>query len=398
MKALIVGGGIAGPATALALQRIGVESVVLERRTEASAEDGSYFTLAPNGIDALRTLDAFDTVRDVGFPTSTNRMFSATDKSLGSMTLGPALADGWVGLTVKRPLMAARLNDEAVRRGVEVHRAATVVAVADHGDHVSASLEDGSVVRGDFLVGADGIRSLVRRAIDPAAPAGRYVGLTNFGGITRATPIAAQLEPDAWHFTFGRGAFTGAHPTPDGDVVWFVNVPEPAITGTERAATSTEQWRRRLLDSVADDDSAMSELIANGELELSADNTYDLPHTPTWSRGRMVIIGDAAHAPSPSSGQGASLALEDAVVLAQAIRDNATLPDAFAAFESERRERVEKVVAAGARSSSSKIPGRIGRIFQDAIMRLVFRYAVTESNTAWIGGHRIRWDDRVTRA
>ena len=86
--------------------------------------------------------------------------------------------------------------------------------------------------------------------------------------------------------------------------------------------------------------------------------------------GRMVIIGDAAHAPSPSSGQGAAMALEDAVGLAQALRDHAQgdyadVPAAFAAYEKARRERVEKIVAAGARSSSSKIPGPVGRRFQE---------------------------------
>ena len=397
MKAIIVGGGVAGPATALALAKAGVESVVLERRTDAQAEDGSYFSLAPNGVDALRVLDAFDLVEDDGFPTSTNRMVGATGAFLGSMTLGPALDDGWVGLTMKRPHLASRLAAEARRRGVEVLTGAAVTSVSDHGDHVTATLEDGTVVRGDILIGADGVRSLVRRAIDAAAPDARYVGLTNFGGITRATPIAADLTPEAWEFVFGRRAFTGAHPTPDGDVVWFVNVPEPAISREERASTTPEQWRAKLLELVAEDAGPMRELIDGGELELAGDNTYDLGHTPTWSRGRMIVIGDAAHAPSPSSGQGASLALEDAVVLAQAIRDASSVPDAFAAFEKARRERVEKIVAAGARSSSSKVPGRVGRVFQDAVLRMVFRYAVTESRTAWIGGSRIDWDANVAQ-
>ena len=395
MKALIVGGGIAGPATALALARVGVDSVVLERRTDAEAEDGSYFSLAPNGVDALRVLDVFDLVQGDGFPTRTNRMVGATGSFLGALSLGPALDDGWVGLTMKRPHLAARLAAEASRRGVDARTGVSVTSVADHGDHVSATLDDGTVLRGDILIGADGVRSQVRTAIDPTAPPARYVGLTNFGGITRATPLAAELVPEAWEFVFGRRAFTGAHPTPDGDVVWFVNVPEPAIARSVRAATTDDEWRAKLLELVADDAGPMRELIAGGELELAGDNTYDLGHTPVWSRGRMIVIGDAAHAPSPSSGQGASLALEDAVVLAQSIRDTSSVQDAFAAFEKARRERVEKIVAAGARSSSSKVPGRIGRVFQDAILRLVFRYAVTESRVAWIGGSRIDWDARV---
>ena len=251
------------------------------------------------------------------------------------------------------------------------------------------------VLDGWVLVGADGVHSQVRQAIDAHAPAARYVGLTNFGGITRHTPIADDLEPEAWHFVFGSRAFFGAHPTPAGDVVWFVNVPEPEITHEQRRNTSEEQWARRLLSLVQDDAGPAAELVRTGRLELAGDNTYDLGHAPTWSRGRMVIIGDAAHAPSPSSGQGASIALEDAVVLAQALRDHANVPAAFAAYEGTRRKRVEKIVAVGARSSSSKIPGPIGRRFQELMLRFAFDYMITDRSIAWINNHKIRWDDTV---
>ena len=109
----------------------------------------------------------------------------------------------------------------------------------------------------------------------------------------------------------------------------------------------------------------------------------------------MLVVGDAAHAPSPSSGQGASMALEDAVVLAKALRDADGVPAALAAYEHERRERVERIVAAGARSGSAKIPGPLGRRVRDAMLRPVFRYVVTERSTAWMSGHRIAWETPV---
>ena len=171
--------------------------------------------------------------------------------------------------------------------------------------------------------------------------------------------------------------------------MWFVNVPEPEITRERRAATSLDQWRQHLAELASGDAGPARALIESGELELAGDNTYDLPHVPVWTRGRLAILGDALHAPSPSSGQGASMALEDAVVLASSLRDTATVADGFAAFESARRARVERIVAVGARSSSSKIPGRIGRIPQEAMMRLVFRYLVTERGQSWMTGHRV---------
>ena len=82
------------------------------------------------------------------------------------------------------------------------------------------------------------------------------------------------------------------------------------------------------------------------------------------------------------------MALEDAVALAVALRDSPTVADALAAFAGARRGRVEKIVAAGARSSSSKIPGRVGRVFQEAMLRAVFRFLVNDARQAWVTGHR----------
>jgi 2-polyprenyl-6-methoxyphenol hydroxylase-like FAD-dependent oxidoreductase len=395
MKALVVGGGIAGPAAALAMAKAGIEPLVLERRPVVYPEAGSWFTVAPNGLDALQAIDALEAAQEGGVPSRANVMYGATGRRLGKVSLGRPLENGLVGLTMKRSWLAARLEREAERRGIVVRGGAEVAHVTDAGDHVEATLTDGNVLTAELLVAADGVHSRVRQAIDAQAPAARYVGLTNFGGITPNTPIAGDLEPEAWHFIFGSHAFFGAHPTPAGDVVWFVNVPEPEITRERRRHTTDEEWARRLLSLVRDDAGPAAELVSTGRLELVGDNTYDLGHVPTWSRGRMVIIGDAAHAPSPSSGQGASMALEDAVVLAQSLRDHADVPAAFAAYERARRERVEKIVAAGARSSSSKIPGPVGRRFQELMLRFAFHYVITDRSIAWISDHRIRWQDSV---
>lgn len=395
MKALVVGGGVAGPAAALALAKAGIEPLVLERRPVVDPEIGSWLTVAPNGINALEAIDALEAVREQGVASRANIMYGATGHRLGRVSLGRPLDNGLVALTMKRSWIAARLEREAERRGIVVRRGAEVSDVTNADDHVEATLTDGTVLTADLLVGADGVHSRVRQAIDAQAPAARYVGLTNFGGMTRGTSIADDLEPEAWHFIFGSKAFFGAHPTPTGDVVWFVNVPEPEITRERRSGTTEEEWTQRLLSLVRDDAGSAAELVSTGRLELAGDNTYDVGHVPTWFRGRMVIIGDAAHAPSPSSGQGASMALEDAVVLAQALRDHADVPTAFAAYEGARRERVEKIVAAGARSSSSKIPGPLGRRVQALMLRLILRYMITDRRVAWINEHRIRWEDAV---
>ena len=392
MKALVVGGGIAGPAAALALRRLGADVTVLEAWPSADPDAGSWFTLAPNGLHALDLLGVRDLATGLGFPSERNVMVGTTGSVLGSLSLGMPLDDGTVAVTLKRSRLALALLDEATRRGVEVRHGGRVVGADSRPDGIRVQLEDGSTLDADLLVGADGVHSVVRRVIDPEAAPARYVGLTNFGGLTERSPLASALPARQWHFVFGAKAFFGAHATPDGDVVWFVNVPRPAITTGERAERGAEDWRAWLVDLLADDAGPAAELVRTGRLELWADNTHDLPRVAHWQRGRMVLVGDAAHAPSPSSGQGASMALEDAVVLATSLRDAATVEDALTAYERARRDRVERIVAAGARSSSSKIPGRVGRTVRDAMMRLVFRFVVTERSSAWITGYRVRWE------
>ena len=396
MRAIVVGAGIAGPVTAMALQRAGIESLVVEAHPPSDGEVGSYFTVSPNGLQALEVVGALSIAKGIGFPTRRNVMRNSAGHELGTLPLGAPLADGTPALTMKRSRLAMALADEAVRRGIRVDFGRRLRSIESEGGGVVARFEEGSTERGDLLIGADGVHSVVRRTIDPSAPGGRYVGLTNFGGITIAGLVpGVELEPESWQFTFGRRAFFGAHRTPGGDVVWFVNAPRAEIGREERATTSAETWQRWLAGLFAEDAGPAAALIRAGRLELAADNTYDLGHVPVWHRDRMIVIGDAAHAPAPSSGQGASMAMEDGVLLAIALRDQPDIERAFAAYETARRDRVERIVAHGARSSSSKTPGRFGSLFRDAFMRVAFRYLITERSLAWMYDHRIEWGTPV---
>ena len=153
--------------------------------------------------------------------------------------------------------------------------------------------------------------------------------------------------------------------------MWFANVPRPLITPEERASTTEDAWRRQLARLFAGDAGPAVELIEAGELELAADNTHDLAHVPVWHRGPMIIIGDAAHAPAPTSGQGASMAIEDAIALAgsseghRRSRRRSPPTSSVAASASRRSSRGAPAAAA------TRCPGRFGRVARDAMLRIL---------------------------
>jgi 2-polyprenyl-6-methoxyphenol hydroxylase-like FAD-dependent oxidoreductase len=203
MLALIAGGGIAGPATAMALQKAGVEATIFESHPPADAEIGSYFTITANGLAALDSVGALELATDAGFPTRRNVLWNHAGRRLATLSLGSHVPGSPLARTMKRSRLARALQDEAVRRGIRIEygRRLRDADIAADG-RVVASFENDATADGDLLIGADGVHSVVRRIIDPSAPAGRYVGLTNFGGVTRAA--AAAIEPEAWHLIFGR--------------------------------------------------------------------------------------------------------------------------------------------------------------------------------------------------
>ena len=391
MKVIIVGGGIAGSVAGLAMQKAGIDSTILEAYSRSDVDVGSYFTISPNGLDALQAVDALELVKPFGQPTRHTVLWNGRGRRLGVAPLGAPLADGTPALTLKRSRLSNALLQEAGRRGIAVQYGKRLVNALTKGDgQVLVSLADGTTLTGDLLVGADGIHSVTRSLIDPAAPAGRYVGLTNFGGITRGFDPAVETE--AWHMIFGRAAFFGYLVKADGDVVWFVNWPRPQISPDERDSTTNEVWKETLATLFAYDTGPAANLIRKGEFELAGDNTFDLGHVPVWHRGPMVIIGDAAHAPAPTSGQGASMAAEDGVVLAKALRDLPSIPEALESYEQIRRPRVEKIVANGARMSSVKAPGPVGRVVRDAMLPLVLKAFSSERSLGWQFDHRVQWD------
>ena len=387
--ALVAGGGIAGATTALALQKAGIEPVVLEARP-GPAEEGAFLTLGSNGLEALRQLEADGPALVAGFPTPSMTLRSGTGKRLGAVPASTARPGGATSRTMMRGELAALLLAEAERRGIRVLYGRRLAGAEQTGERVLARLADGEEIAADLLIGADGIHSPTRRAIDPGAPAPAYGGLLNTGGRTRGVRSAA--EPGHYELIFGRQAFFGHVTAPDGEVWWFANLPWRAEPSAEELrAIRAEDLRDRLLRAFAADAGPAAELIAATAEPMPLSPIHSIPHLPRWQRGRMLVLGDAAHARSPSSGLGASLAIEDAVVLGSCLHDAAGVEAAFDRFEQIRRPRVEKIIRWAARVNSSKAAGPVGRVLRDALMPLALRLGERSGAHEQTYGHRVEW-------
>jgi FAD-dependent urate hydroxylase len=394
-RALIAGGGIGGPVAAMALERAGIEATVYEAANAPADYVGLFLNTSSNGLDVLRTLDIDAAGLADGFPIPHSVMWSGTGRQLGEVANGIRLQDGTVSVALRRGLLQMVLREEAERRGVgfEFGKRLDTYRAAD--GKVTASFADGTEAEGDLLIGADGIHSATRRTMDPAAPEPTYTGLLSIGGYSHSTTIAPT--PDTQHFVFGRRAFFGYLVRTSGEIWWFANLARPdEPSRADLAGTSSTEWKQRLVDLFAGDLDRISEIIQATHSEIGAYTVHDLATIPTWHRGPVALLGDAAHATSPNAGQGASLAMEDALVLALCLRDIPDVDGALATYERLRRERAEKVVAYSRRLGQSKaVSNPLAVWIRDLIMPFALRRFANPQAHAWLYTYHVDWDDKV---
>jgi len=385
--ALVIGGGIAGPVAAMALQKAGIDAVVYEAYPYRADDAGGGLTLAPNGLDALDVIGVGDLVRPAGMPMTGIVMQDWKGKRLGEFGNPPGIPP--MQFFYRRDLYRV-LHEETERRGIRVEHGKRLVSATETADGVTARFDDGTEATADILIGADGIRSAVRKLIDADAPDPSYTGLISFGA--RVADPGVPATGGKMPMSFGKHAFFGYQVFDETSAIWFVNLPhaEP-LSAAEAQRTPAAEWLPLLAAKFAADRTPAAQLISRTDPAdlLIVGSMENMPPVPVWSRGRIVLAGDAAHAPSSSSGQGASLAIESAVVLARCLRD---LPygQAFAAYEALRRPRVERVIKETTRKNSGKTAGPVGRVLFALAMKVFTKLAKPEK-MAWMFDYRIDW-------
>ena len=225
----------------------------------------------------------------------------------------------------------------------------------------------------------------MRTLIDPDAPSADYTGLLGFQD---TVDLDLDLEPGIMTFAFGKRAYYLYWKTADGRVTWGANLPSKQyLSTTDARAIPAADWLAKLRETYAGD--IPGGQLADGSTEETLQITgaiHIMPPVPHWYRDRMVLVGDAVHAPSNSTGQGASLAIESAIQLARCLRDLPDPASAFATYEHLRRDRVEKITRRGARTNSAKTPGPVARRIMQTVHAPVLQ------------GHGLREDDRAGAA
>jgi 2-polyprenyl-6-methoxyphenol hydroxylase-like FAD-dependent oxidoreductase len=391
--ALVIGGGIAGPVAAMALHKAGIEATVHEAYPSTADGIGGTIAIAPNGRAALEAIDAQDALLAHAHPMSTTVLtFGAKHLELPSLAGVPPLQ------VVRRGELYRSLHAMARARGIRIVHGSRLVDAEQTASGVVARFADGSTATADVLIGADGVHSAVRKLIDPNAPGPNYTGMLGFEGLA---DVEVPARPGTMTFAFGGRAYYLYWPQPGGGTVWGANLPqERPMSLAEARKVPAEEWLRILRETYGDDD-------PGGELarRTSADrlqvvgSLHIMPSVPHWYRGRMVLVGDAVHAPSNSSGQGASLAIESAVEVARCLRDLPDVPSAFATYEGLRRRRVEKIASRAAKINHAKAPGPLARALMPVLMSIMIKVAMNpERTTGPEQRFRIDWDATIVPA
>ncbi|MEL6779976.1 MAG: FAD-dependent urate hydroxylase HpxO [Cyanobacteria bacterium J06597_16] len=362
LKAIIIGAGIGGLTTGIALKQAGYDVTIYERVSKLRPA-GAGISLWSNGVKVLNRLGLGNEMAAIGGHMNRMEYRSHQDESLSDIDLQPLF--GKVG---QRPYPVARTDLQDMLLSAfgpdDVHLSMKCTAVEQTEETATAIFEDGSRVTGDLIVAADGIHSIIREHVLGNVLALRYAGYVNWNGLVPADP--ALCEADNWVLYVGEGKRASMMPVGGDRFYYFFGVPVPIGSQTE-----PENRREELARYFAGWPKPVQSLIqtldptASNRLEIS-----DIDPPARLVKGRIALLGDAAHATTPTLGQGGCQAMEDALVLTQfLITTNLSVADALTRYEQARKARTAQLVLK-ARKRTDTIYGKDESITQDWYQQL----------------------------
>lgn len=341
-RVIVIGAGIGGLSAAHSLLRSGKEVAVFDRLPELH-EVGSGLTLWVNAMRALKKLGLADVVRPRGAIVDRIENFRWDGHKFKTLPIRRIEHKyGTPSVSIHRAelqnTLAEQLPEGVLRLGSEY------TGFEQDATGVTARFADGSEERADVLVGADGIRSTVRTQLF-GAPQPRYSGYTCWRSAARLEH--PKLAPELYTQYYGRGSNFGIFPIGDNYWSWYgTKMTAPGGGAGGDGAT----WKREAAEQFRNWLEPISAVIeATDERAFHRQDIYDLKPIETWGEGRVVLLGDAAHATTPTLGQGGCMAIEDSVVLGRVLQSGGNVPAALRSYWEQRRDRANGIVKSARR-------------------------------------------------
>lgn len=340
--AVVVGAGIGGLAAAIALQRSGVTVRVLERSATLQPV-GFGITLAPNAMAALEQLGVADAIGRRGHPPHLIEIRHPDGKTIRRVDMTPIWKAARSSMVmVQRSALQETLLNALGHPRIELSTEATALHHEDGA--VSVTTATGLTLRADIVIGADGFGSTIRRLLHPAEPPPRPSGYWALRGLARgASELLGGLSAIGY---LGPGVEAAAVHAGEDAVYWYVSFL------AADAPTQSADVQGVLTRGLAPQDSTFQAIIASSDHAVRVEPLFMRDPLWSWGRGSVTLLGDAAHPVLPHTGQGAALALEDAVALGLALGKGRSPAEALRAYESVRQPRTARVIRRGPRAAA----------------------------------------------
>jgi 2-polyprenyl-6-methoxyphenol hydroxylase-like FAD-dependent oxidoreductase len=346
--ALIVGGGFAGMAAAIEMRKRGLAVDLVEIDPDWRSY-GAGISLGAPTLRAFQRLGILDAFLECGSASDGVEIFTANGHKVATIPT-PRLARPVVpgGGGVMRPALAAILAEATRKAGANIKLGVKVETLTPQGDQVDVLLSDGSRGRYDLVVGADGLNSQLRQTMFPDAPAPAYVGQCVWRAVLPRPPEVQTVM--MW---MGRKVKAGINPVSRDQMYLFVT--EDRLNNDRIAPQAFLPLLQKLLTpfTAPTMEFVRAQLNENSQIVYRPIEWLLAPRP--WGRGRIVLIGDAAHATTPHLASGACIGIEDGIVLAETLAQADTVEAALRAFEARRWERCRMVVENSVRLAEIEI-------------------------------------------
>jgi 2-polyprenyl-6-methoxyphenol hydroxylase-like FAD-dependent oxidoreductase len=328
---LILGGGIAGLTTALALKRIGINAVLVEAAPEFKPV-GAGITLAANAMQVYSLLGIYDKLIASGNPLGELKVVTQKGNTI-SQANADKLKNGFTNLAISRYALHQILLDEIDPKNIISGKKS--IRCVQENEKITVWFDDRSTITCDSLIVAEGIHSNIRKQLLPESKI-RYAGYTCWRGMTTITNLNIQEASETW----GKNGRFGIVPIGKNQIYWFACKNAPAQNQVMKS------WKQKeLLENFKDYHNDIKQVLQNTpDNQIIWNDICDLKPISRYAFGSVVLIGDAAHATTPNLGQGACQAIEDAFHIAQALQRNESPREAFIQFEQTRFKRTQTIV------------------------------------------------------